>query len=72
MFDTDGDGLISFPEYLFFVTLLSLTDEQCKATFREFDVDRGRVAVPRGVPADDEAHAAVHDEATRIGIQNLV
>ena len=41
MFDTDGDGLISFPEYLFFVTLLSLTDEQCKATFRKFDVDEG-------------------------------
>ena len=41
MFDTDGDGLISFPEYLFFVTLLSLTDEQCKATFRKFDVDQG-------------------------------
>ena len=40
MFDTDGDGLISFPEYLFFITLLSLTDEQCKATFHKFDVDK--------------------------------
>lgn len=40
MFDMDGDGLISFPEYLFFVTLLSLTDEQCKAIFNEFDVDK--------------------------------
>ena len=39
LFDTDGDGLISFPEYLFFITLLSLPVDQVKATFQQFDVD---------------------------------
>ena len=39
LFDTDGDGLISFPEYVFFITLLSLSDEQIVDTFKTFDVD---------------------------------
>ena len=39
LFDTDGDGLISFQEYLFFVTLLSLPESQVKSTFQDFDLD---------------------------------
>lgn len=38
-FDTDGDGLISFPEYIFFITLLSLPESRVKSTFQEFDLD---------------------------------
>lgn len=37
--DTDGDGLISFGEYVFFVTLLAVSTEQLRRTFREFDRD---------------------------------
>lgn len=39
LFDTDGDGLISFPEYIFFITLLSLPESQVKSTFLKFDAD---------------------------------
>lgn len=38
-FDTNGDGLISFAEYIFFTTLLSIPEKNFKATFRMFDVD---------------------------------
>ena len=35
--DVDGDGLISFSEYIFFVALLVLSDAQLAHAFREFD-----------------------------------
>uniref|UniRef100_A0A0D6QSK6 EF-hand domain-containing protein n=1 Tax=Araucaria cunninghamii TaxID=56994 RepID=A0A0D6QSK6_ARACU len=38
-FDTDGDGLISFPEYIFFVTLLSVPESDMLAVFKMFDLD---------------------------------
>ena len=40
LFDTDGDGLISFPEYVFFITLLSLPESQVKSIFQQFDTDQ--------------------------------
>ncbi|XP_011626389.1 calcium uptake protein, mitochondrial isoform X1 [Amborella trichopoda] len=39
LFDTNGDGLISFPEYIFFVTLLSIPEPNFSATFKMFDLD---------------------------------
>lgn len=39
-FDTNGDGLISFPEYIFFVTLLSIPESDILATIKMFDLDR--------------------------------
>lgn len=39
-FDTNGDGLISFPEYIFFVTLLSIPESDILATVKMFDLDR--------------------------------
>ena len=39
LFDTDSDGLISFPEYIFFITLLSLSENEVKSTFQKFDRD---------------------------------
>lgn len=39
LFDTDGDGLISFPEYIFFITLLTLPEYEIEQTFQKFDKD---------------------------------
>lgn len=39
LFDIDEDGLISFPEYIFFVTLLSVPDSDISAAFKMFDLD---------------------------------
>lgn len=35
----DGDGLISFSEYIFFVTLLSIPLWEVEQTFRAIDLD---------------------------------
>ncbi|XP_008775754.2 calcium uptake protein, mitochondrial [Phoenix dactylifera] len=39
LFDTNNDGLISFPEYIFFVTLLSIPISSFSVTFKMFDLD---------------------------------
>ncbi|CAL9028173.1 unnamed protein product [Prunus brigantina] len=39
LFDTDGDGLISFPEFIFFVTLLSIPEASFTVAFKMFDLD---------------------------------
>lgn len=39
LFDTNTDGLISFAEYIFFVTLLSIPESSFSAAFKMFDVD---------------------------------
>ncbi|KAL6226225.1 hypothetical protein ACLB2K_000188 [Fragaria x ananassa] len=39
LFDTDGDGLISFQEYIFFVTLLSIPETSFTVAFKMFDLD---------------------------------
>lgn len=39
LFDTNNDGLISFPEYIFFVTLLSIPESSFSIAFKMFDVD---------------------------------
>ncbi|KAL2635960.1 hypothetical protein R1flu_007439 [Riccia fluitans] len=39
LFDTNSDGLISFAEYIFFVTLLSIPEENFTAAFKMFDFD---------------------------------
>ncbi|XP_068637658.1 calcium uptake protein, mitochondrial-like isoform X2 [Aristolochia californica] len=40
LFDTNNDGLISFPEYIFFVTLLSIPEKSFSVAFKMFDLDR--------------------------------
>ncbi|XP_058111432.1 calcium uptake protein, mitochondrial-like isoform X1 [Magnolia sinica] len=40
LFDTNTDGLISFPEYIFFVTLLSIPESSFSVAFKMFDLDR--------------------------------
>ncbi|KAK8991713.1 hypothetical protein V6N11_062711 [Hibiscus sabdariffa] len=39
LFDTDTDGLISFKEYIFFLTLLSIPESSFSIAFKMFDVD---------------------------------
>ncbi|KAJ8768228.1 hypothetical protein K2173_021168 [Erythroxylum novogranatense] len=39
LFDTNGDGLISYPEYIFFVTLLSIPESSFSVAFKMFDLD---------------------------------
>ncbi|WVZ74637.1 hypothetical protein U9M48_022798 [Paspalum notatum var. saurae] len=39
LFDTNGDGVISFAEYIFFVTLLSIPESSFNVAFKMFDLD---------------------------------
>ncbi|KAJ1407789.1 EF-Hand 1, calcium-binding site [Sesbania bispinosa] len=39
LFDINSDGLISFKEYIFFVTLLSIPESSFSVAFKMFDVD---------------------------------
>ncbi|KAF8038500.1 hypothetical protein BT93_B1140 [Corymbia citriodora subsp. variegata] len=39
LFDVNNDGLISFKEYIFFVTLLSVPESSFSVTFKMFDTD---------------------------------
>ncbi|KAJ7562065.1 hypothetical protein O6H91_03G053900 [Diphasiastrum complanatum] len=39
LFDTNGDGLITFQEYIFLMTLLSIPENNFYATFKMFDRD---------------------------------
>ncbi|KAK2452900.1 calcium uptake protein, mitochondrial [Trifolium repens] len=39
LFDVNSDGMISFKEYIFFVTLLSIPESSFSVAFKMFDVD---------------------------------
>nr|GEU74782.1 calcium uptake protein, mitochondrial [Tanacetum cinerariifolium] len=39
LFDVNNDGLISFKEYIFFVTLLSIPESSFAVAFKMFDID---------------------------------
>ncbi|XP_071701944.1 calcium uptake protein, mitochondrial-like isoform X2 [Rutidosis leptorrhynchoides] len=39
LFDVNNDGLISFKEYIFFVTLLSIPESSFSVAFKMFDID---------------------------------
>ncbi|KAL5697824.1 hypothetical protein ACHQM5_028935 [Ranunculus cassubicifolius] len=39
LFDTNTDGLVSFAEYIFFVTLLSIPESSFSVAFKMFDLD---------------------------------
>ncbi|KAL2926518.1 Calcium uptake protein mitochondrial [Bienertia sinuspersici] len=40
LFDVNNDGLISFKEYIFFVTILSIPESSFSVAFKMFDVDQ--------------------------------
>ncbi|KAK9100523.1 hypothetical protein Scep_023953 [Stephania cephalantha] len=39
LFDTNRDGMISFAEYIFFITLLSIPESSFSVAFKMFDID---------------------------------
>ncbi|KAL6974037.1 hypothetical protein U1Q18_028220 [Sarracenia purpurea var. burkii] len=39
LFDTNNDGLISFAEYIFFVTILNIPESSFSVAFKMFDLD---------------------------------
>ncbi|KAF5938357.1 hypothetical protein HYC85_022616 [Camellia sinensis] len=43
LFDMNNDGLISFKEYIFFVTILSIPESNFSVAFKMFDIDCNRI-----------------------------
>ncbi|KAF5956520.1 hypothetical protein HYC85_003745 [Camellia sinensis] len=56
LFDTDNDGLISFAEYIFLVTLLSIPESSFSVAFKMFDLDNNE-------------QGACHRDGLRIGLK---
>ncbi|XP_062226095.1 calcium uptake protein, mitochondrial-like [Phragmites australis] len=75
LFDTNSDGLISFAEYIFFVTLLSVPESNFTAAFKMFDVDHSGVidreefkkimALMRSI----NRQGATHRDGLRVGLK---
>uniref|UniRef100_A0A2P2Q354 EF-hand domain-containing protein n=1 Tax=Rhizophora mucronata TaxID=61149 RepID=A0A2P2Q354_RHIMU len=75
LFDVDNDGLISFKEYIFFVTLLSIPESSFSVAFKMFDIDNsGEIDIVefKKVMALMRAHnrqGAVHRDGLRTGLK---
>nr|KJB65881.1 hypothetical protein B456_010G116800 [Gossypium raimondii] len=75
LFDMDTDGLISFKEYIFFVTLLSIPESSFSIAFKMFDVDNNEeidkeefkkvMALMRA----NNRQGAVHRDGLRTGLK---
>ncbi|CAN0888125.1 Calcium uptake protein, mitochondrial [Linum grandiflorum] len=75
LFDVDNDGLISFKEYIFFVTLLSIPESSFSVAFKMFDIDNSG-AIDEGefkkVMSLMRAHnrqGSVHKDGLRPGLK---
>ncbi|KAL7166044.1 hypothetical protein ACSBR2_036836 [Camellia fascicularis] len=75
LFDTNNDGLISFKEYIFFVTLLSIPESSFSMAFKMFDIDcNGEIDREefKRVMALMRAHnrqGAIHRDGLRAGLR---
>ncbi|KAJ9167701.1 hypothetical protein P3X46_019309 [Hevea brasiliensis] len=75
LFDLDTDGLISFKEYIFFVTLLSIPESSFSVAFKMFDINsNGEISKEefKKVMALMRAHnrqGAVHKNGLRTGLK---
>ncbi|CAL1388028.1 unnamed protein product [Linum trigynum] len=75
LFDVNNDGLISFKEYIFFVTLLSIPESSFSVAFKMFDIDNsGEIDEEefKKVMALMRAHnrqGAVHRDGLRTGFK---
>ncbi|KAJ9688808.1 hypothetical protein PVL29_014452 [Vitis rotundifolia] len=75
LFDTDNDGLISFPEYIFFVTLLSIPESSFSVAFKMFDldnngeIDREEFRRVMALMRSHNRQGAQHRDGLRIGLK---
>ncbi|KAJ7969213.1 calcium uptake protein 1-like, mitochondrial-like [Quillaja saponaria] len=78
LFDTNNDGLISFPEYIFFVTLLSIPESSFTVAFKMFDlnnngaIDRGEFKKVMALMRSQNRQGAHHRDGRRLGVKTSV
>lgn len=74
LFDIDNDGLISFSEYIFFVTLLSIPESSFNIAFKMFDldhngeIDREEFKKVMGLMRSHNRQGASHRDGKRNGL----
>ncbi|XP_057524348.1 calcium uptake protein, mitochondrial-like [Amaranthus tricolor] len=75
LFDVDNDGLISFKEYIFFVTLLSIPESSFSIAFKMFDIDkngeidRDEFKKVMALMRDQNRQGSTHCDGLRPGIK---
>ncbi|KAK9269210.1 hypothetical protein L1049_000980 [Liquidambar formosana] len=75
LFDTDNDGLISFAEYIFFVTLLSIPESSFSVAFKMFDldnngeIDREEFKKVMALMRAQNRQGAHHRDGLRVGLK---
>ncbi|XVE63624.1 hypothetical protein DITRI_Ditri07aG0034500 [Diplodiscus trichospermus] len=75
LFDTNNDGLISFPEYIFFVTLLSIPESSFSVAFKMFDlnnngeIDREEFKKVMALMREQNRQGARHRDGRRLGLR---
>ncbi|PIN20320.1 Ca2+ binding protein, contains EF-hand motif [Handroanthus impetiginosus] len=75
LFDTDNDGLISFPEYIFFVTILSIPESSFSVAFKMFDldgdggIDKQEFKKVMSLMRSQNRQGASHRDGKRIGLK---
>ncbi|WJX95928.1 hypothetical protein P8452_77192 [Trifolium repens] len=78
LFDTNSDGLISFPEYIFFVTLLSIPESSFSVAFKMFDIDNnGEIDKEEfkkvmALMRSQNRQGANHRDGRRLGIKTSI
>lgn len=74
LFDTNNDGLISFVEYIFFVTLLSIPESSFSVAFKMFDIDNNGEIVKQefkkmmALMRSQNRQGANHRDGRRLGV----
>ncbi|KAJ0030385.1 hypothetical protein Pint_14734 [Pistacia integerrima] len=75
LFDTNNDGLVSFPEYIFFVTLLSIPESSFSVAFKMFDlnnngeIDREEFKKVMNLMRSQNRQGARHRDGRRVGFK---
>ncbi|XP_057969594.1 calcium uptake protein, mitochondrial-like [Malania oleifera] len=75
LFDTDNDGFISFAEYIFFVTLLSIPESSFSVAFKMFDldnngsIDREEFKKVMDLMRTQNRQGAQHRDGLRVGLK---
>lgn len=78
LFDTNNDGLISFAEYIFFVTLLSIPESSFSVAFKMFDIDsNGEIDMEEfkkvmALMRSQNRQGANHRDGRRLGVKTPI